>query len=71
LAHFYTNVELKEWIVLFSKLAYLPPEDVITGYTALVEEYEGLLVLQIAKEEDEPKVTGRIASISKYANSIM
>jgi len=36
LAYFYSNEHLKEWIILFSKLAYLPERDVLNGYGSLL-----------------------------------
>jgi hypothetical protein len=62
MAHFYAKDELKEWIILFSKLAFLPVADVQSGYAALIDEYEGMVLNQIASADDQQYVAGNILS---------
>uniref|UniRef100_A0A915DNH9 MULE transposase domain-containing protein n=1 Tax=Ditylenchus dipsaci TaxID=166011 RepID=A0A915DNH9_9BILA len=57
MARFYVNGELSDWIILFSKLAYLPCKDVLFGLHALIREYERMVHNRIASGADDQRVT--------------
>uniref|UniRef100_A0A915E957 MULE transposase domain-containing protein n=1 Tax=Ditylenchus dipsaci TaxID=166011 RepID=A0A915E957_9BILA len=57
MARFYVNGELRDWIILFSKLAFLPCKDVPSGFHALIREYEGMVHNRIASDADDQRVT--------------
>uniref|UniRef100_A0A915EJA9 Uncharacterized protein n=1 Tax=Ditylenchus dipsaci TaxID=166011 RepID=A0A915EJA9_9BILA len=48
--------ELKRWILLFSKLAYLPVSDVLIGYDALAKEHEMLMECGVVDAREQSKV---------------
>uniref|UniRef100_A0A915DWC2 Uncharacterized protein n=1 Tax=Ditylenchus dipsaci TaxID=166011 RepID=A0A915DWC2_9BILA len=48
--------ELKRWIIIFSKLAYLPVSDVLIGYDALVKEHERLMECGVVDAREQSKV---------------
>uniref|UniRef100_A0A915CN76 Uncharacterized protein n=1 Tax=Ditylenchus dipsaci TaxID=166011 RepID=A0A915CN76_9BILA len=56
LAKYYAVSELKRWIILFSKLAYLPVSDVLIGYDALVKEHERLMECGVVDAREQSKV---------------
>uniref|UniRef100_A0A915EG02 MULE transposase domain-containing protein n=1 Tax=Ditylenchus dipsaci TaxID=166011 RepID=A0A915EG02_9BILA len=56
LAKYYAVSELKRWIILFSKLAYLPVSDVLIGYDALVKEHERLMEFGVVDAAEQTKV---------------